>query len=174
MINKAIVIGNLGKDAELIRTQNGQPIVKFSVATNERWRDKNTGERHERTHWHNIVVFSEHLAKEAQEFKKGERVYVEGSMQTRKYRKDGETKDRYSTEIIVKGFNHNCYSIDKAPISGTVTKRAPSESDYGETRTQEPRTIGQFHQGQPNKENEARFGSTSSRVDSYLDDQIPF
>src|ERR1043166_7268337 len=100
-VNKVILVGNLGKDPEVRRTQDGHPVVSMSVATSENWRDKNTGERREKTEWHRVVIFSEGLAKVAEQYlKKGSKVYLEGQLQTRKYTdKDGQ--DRYSTEVVL-------------------------------------------------------------------------
>ena len=98
-VNKVILVGNLGADPEVRRTQDGRPIVNLRVATSETWRDKNSGERREKTEWHRVVIFSEGLAKIAEQYlKKGSKVYLEGALQTRKWQdKDGQ--DRYSTEI---------------------------------------------------------------------------
>lgn len=102
-VNKAILIGRLGKDPETFNTQAGQAIVKFSLATSETWRSKD-GERKERTEWHNIVVYNEQLGKIVTQYvKKGDPVYLEGKISTRKYEKDGE--DRYITEIILDQFD---------------------------------------------------------------------
>jgi single-strand DNA-binding protein len=85
-VNKVILVGNLGKDPEVRRTQSGEPIVNFSVATSENWRDKNTGERKEKTEWHRVVIFNEHLAKIAEQYlRKGSKVFVEGQLATRKW-----------------------------------------------------------------------------------------
>jgi single-strand DNA-binding protein len=93
-VNKVILVGNLGKDPEVRRTQSGEPIVNFSVATSENWRDKNTGERKEKTEWHRVVIFNEHLAKIAEQYlRKGSKVFVEGQLATRKWTdKDGQEK----------------------------------------------------------------------------------
>src|SRR6201995_2708349 len=106
-VNKVILVGNLGKDPEVRRTQDGRPIVQLSVATSENWRDKNTGERKEKTEWHRVVIFSEGLAKVAEQYlKKGAKVYLEGQLQTRKWTdKDGQ--DRYSTEVVLQGGKSN-------------------------------------------------------------------
>src|SRR5690242_8046034 len=99
-VNKAIVIGHLGAAPEIRRTQSGAPVATFNVATSEAWRDKATGERHERTDWHRIVVFNEALCNFAENLKKGSKVYIEGKMQTRKWRhQDGA--DRYTTEVVL-------------------------------------------------------------------------
>ena len=111
-VNKVILVGNLGKDPEVRRTQDGRPIVQLSVATSENWRDKNTGERKEKTEWHRVVIFSEGLAKVAEQYlKKGAKVYLEGQLQTRKYT-DKDGVEKYSTEVVLQGFNSNLTMLD--------------------------------------------------------------
>jgi single-strand DNA-binding protein len=104
MLNKVTLIGNLGKDPEVRRTQDGRPIANLSVATSESWRDKTTGERKEKTEWHRVVIFNEGLAKVAEQYlRKGSKVYLEGALQTRKWTDQSGT-DKYSTEVILQGF----------------------------------------------------------------------
>lgn len=112
-VNKAIIVGNLGADPEIRRTQDGRAVANLRIATSETWRDKSTGERKERTEWHRVVVFNEGLAKVAEQYlKKGAKVYIEGGIQTRKWQdKDGQ--DRYSTEIVLQGFNSVLTMLDK-------------------------------------------------------------
>jgi len=111
-VNKVILIGNLGADPEVRRMQDGRPVVNLRVATSESWRDKNTGERREKTEWHRVVIFNEGLAKIAEQYlKKGSKVYIEGALQTRKWQdKDGQ--DRYSTEVVLQGFNAQLTMLD--------------------------------------------------------------
>ena len=100
-VNKVILVGNLGADPEIKRTQDGRPIANLSVATSETWRDKQSGERKEKTEWHNVVIFNDNLAKVAEQYlKKGMKVYVEGQLQTRKWQ-DQSGQDRYSTEVVL-------------------------------------------------------------------------
>ncbi len=104
-VNKVILVGNLGRDPEVRHTQDGKPIVNLSLATSESWRDRNTGERKEKTEWHRVVIFSEGLAKVAEQYlKKGSTVYIEGQLQTRKYT-DKDGVEKYSTEVVLQGFN---------------------------------------------------------------------
>src|SRR5499427_9448531 len=111
-VNKVILVGNLGKDPEVRRTQDGRPIVNLSIATSENWRDKNSGERKEKTEWHRVVIFSEGLAKVAEQYlKKGAKVYIEGQLQTRKYT-DQSGVEKYSTEVVLQGFNSNLTMLD--------------------------------------------------------------
>jgi len=111
-VNKVILIGNLGADPEIRRTADGRPIANLRVATTESWRDKATGERRERTEWHRVVIFSEGLAKIAEQYlKKGSKVYLEGQLQTRKWQdKDGQ--DRWTTEVVLQGFNSQLTMLD--------------------------------------------------------------
>ena len=111
-VNKVILVGNLGKDPEIRRTQDGRPIANLRIATSDSWRDKATGERREKTEWHSVVIFNENLCKIAEQYlKKGSKVFIEGSLQTRKWQgQDGQ--DRYSTEVVLQGFNGNLTMLD--------------------------------------------------------------
>lgn len=111
-VNKVILVGNLGADPEIRRTQDGRPVANLRIATSETWRDKNTGERKEKTEWHRVVVFNEGLCKVIEQYlKKGAKVYLEGALQTRKWQdKDGQ--DRYSTEVVLQGFNSVLTMLD--------------------------------------------------------------
>src|SRR5207342_485270 len=111
-VNKVILVGNLGKDPEIRRTQDGRPIANLSVATSESWRDKATGERKEKTEWHRVVIFNEGLAKVAEQYlKKGAKVYIEGQLQTRKWT-DQSGAEKYTTEVVLQGFNSNLTMLD--------------------------------------------------------------
>ncbi len=111
-VNKVILVGNLGKDPEIRRTQDGRPIANLSVATSETWRDKATGERKEKTEWHRVVIFNEGLAKVCEQYlKKGAKVYIEGSLQTRKWT-DQSGVEKYSTEVVLQGFNSVLTMLD--------------------------------------------------------------
>jgi single-strand DNA-binding protein len=106
-VNKVILIGKLGADPEVRRTQDGRPIANLRIATSETWRDKNSGERKEKTEWHSVVIFNEGLCKVAEQYlKKGASVYIEGQLQTRKWQ-DQSGADRYSTEVVLQGYNGN-------------------------------------------------------------------
>lgn len=111
-VNKVILVGNLGADPEVRYTQDNRPIVHLRVATSDTWRDKGSGERRERTEWHRVVIFSEGLAKVAQQYlKKGSKVYIEGALQTRKWT-DQSGQEKYSTEIVLQGFNSTLTMLD--------------------------------------------------------------
>src|SRR4026207_459661 len=112
--NKVILVGNRGKAPEAGRTRDGRPVVNMSVATSETWRDKATGERREKTEWHRVVIFNEGLSKIADQYlKKGAKVYLEGSLQTRKYT-DQQGVEKYTTEVVLQGFNSALTMLDRA------------------------------------------------------------
>ena len=111
-VNKVILIGNLGADPEVRTTQSGSKVVNMRIATSENWRDKNTGERRERTEWHNVVIWNEGLTRIAEQYlRKGSKVYVEGQLQTRKWQ-DQSGQDRYTTEVVLQGFNGALTMLD--------------------------------------------------------------
>ena len=117
-VNKVILVGNLGADPEIRRTQDGRPIANFNIATSESWRDKNTGERREKTEWHRVVVFNEGLCKIIEQYvKKGSKIYIEGALQTRKWT-NKEGNDQYTTEVVLQGFNGNLTMLDSRNSGG--------------------------------------------------------
>ena len=111
-VNKVILVGNLGADPEIRSFQNGGRVANLRIATSETWKDRNTGERQERTEWHRVVIFSEGLARVAEQYlRKGSKVYLEGQLQTRKWQ-DQSGQDKYSTEVVLQGFNSNLTMLD--------------------------------------------------------------
>jgi single-strand DNA-binding protein len=157
-VNKVILVGNLGKDPEIRRTQDGRPIANLSVATSETWRDKNTGERKEKTEWHRVVIFNEGLCRIAEQYlKKGSKVYLEGQLQTRKWQ-DQSGQDKYTTEIVLQ-FNCTLTMLDRAGDRGGGDLGS-SDSDFGSSgpvaRDKQP----------------ALAGAGGKRGD--MDDEIPF
>ena len=111
-VNKVILIGNLGADPEVRTLPSGGKMVQLSVATSDSWRDKNTGERKEKTEWHRVVIFSEGLVRVAEQYlRKGSKIYVEGALQTRKWQ-DQSGQDKYSTEVVLQGFNSTLTMLD--------------------------------------------------------------
>jgi single-strand DNA-binding protein len=111
-VNKVILVGNLGNDPEVRNLPNGGKVVNLSIATSESWKDRNTGERREKTEWHRVVIFSEGLTRVAESYlRKGSKVYIEGQLQTRKWQ-DQSGQDKYSTEIVLQGFNSNLTLLD--------------------------------------------------------------
>lgn len=125
-VNKVILIGNLGADPEIRRTQDGRPVANLRIATSESWRDKNSGERREKTEWHRVVIFNEGLCKIAEQYlKKGAKVYIEGALQTRKWT-DQSGQEKYSTEIVLQGFNSALTMLDGRSGGGS------GGGDYGD------------------------------------------
>jgi len=111
-VNKVILVGNLGRDPEVRSTQDGTKVANLSLATSESWRDRNTGERRERTEWHRVVIFNERLAEIAEKYlRKGSKIYVEGQLQTRKWT-DQNGQDRYSTEVVLQRFRGELTMLD--------------------------------------------------------------
>jgi single-strand DNA-binding protein len=154
-LNKVILIGNLGADPEIRRTQDGRPIANLRVATTETWRDKASGERRERTEWHRVVIFNEGLCRVAEQYlKKGSKVYLEGSLQTRKW-EDQQGQERYTTEVVLQGFNAQLTMLDGRQRDGA------GESDRGG---------GDFGRSGPF----TGGGKAGSSFDKELDDEIPF
>jgi len=127
-LNRAQLIGHLGRDPDIRHTQDGRPIANFSLATSERWTDKQSGEKKERTEWHNVVVFSEPLVKVIEQHaKKGSKIFVEGALSTRKWT-DQEGRERYTTEIVLRQFNGTLILLGS-------NRAAPDENSYGTTKT---------------------------------------
>ena len=134
-VNKVILVGNLGKDPEIRRTQDGRPIANLSIATSETWRDKGTGERKEKTEWHRVVIFNEGLCKVAEQYlKKGAKVYIEGALQTRKWT-DQSGVEKYSTEVVLQGFNSTLTMLDgRSGGGGGSFASDDSGGDFGTGR----------------------------------------
>ena len=160
-VNKVILIGNLGKDPEIRRTQDGRPIANLRVATTETWRDKTSGEKRERTEWHGVVIFSEGLCRVAEQYlKKGSKVYLEGQLQTRKWQgQDGA--DRYTTEIVLQNFNSQLVMLDKAGRAVSGPSAGMQEDD------QSGYSSGSNGDG-------ARRNPAAAGFDKKMDDEIPF
>lgn len=165
-VNKVILVGNLGRDPEIRRTQDGRPIANLRVATTESWRDKSTGERREKTEWHSVVIFNENLCKVAEQYlRKGAKVYIEGQLQTRKWQ-DQQGQDRYSTEVVLQGFNGNLTMLDGRAGGGGLQES--DQSDYGGDAGgySEPRRAA--------KGSASGGGGSKGSFDKQLDDEIPF
>ena len=163
-VNKVILIGNLGADPEIRRTADGRPIANLRVATSDSWRDKATGERREKTEWHRVVIFSEGLAKIAEQYlKKGAKVYLEGALQTRKWQ-DKEGQDRWTTEVVLQGFNSTLTMLDSRGGGGASDALEDSGSEFGAT--------GPMSGGGGRRPAAAAAGGGARRDD--MDDEIPF
>ena len=156
-INKVILVGNLGRDPESRQMQDGNPVVNLSIATSESWKDRNTGERRERTEWHRVVIFNERLAEVTQKYlKKGSKVYIEGQLQTRKWT-DQAGIEKYSTEVVLQRFRGELQMLDR---SGDAED-------------------GSYESGSRNVSGDNMTSSADSKVDmstssGNLDDDIPF
>src|ERR1700747_2114642 len=161
-VNKVILVGTLGKDPEVRRTQDGRPIVQLSVATSDTWRDKATGERKEKTEWHRVVIFSEGLAKVAEQYlKKGAKVYIEGQLQTRKWT-DQSGVEKFSTEVVLQGFNSNLTMLDgRSGGGGGSFGSDDSGGDFGSS-------------GPSSSPAPRRAVAAGARSNSDMDDDIPF
>ncbi len=160
-VNKVILVGNLGADPEIRRTQDGRPIAHLRVATSESWRDKSTGERRERTEWHRVVIFSEGLCRVVEQYlRKGAKVYLEGQLQTRKYQ-DQQGQDRYSTEVVLQGFNSTLTMLDGRNSAGSGEGGQSNYDNFGGGGYDEPRRP-------------AAAGGGGGGHDQPLDDDIPF
>jgi single-strand DNA-binding protein len=161
-VNKVILIGNLGKDPEIRRTQDGRPIANLSVATSESWRDKTSGERKEKTEWHRVVIFNEGLCRIAEQYlKKGAKVYLEGQLQTRKWT-DKDNIERYSTEVVLQGFNSSLTMLDGRGGGGGSGGTGADEGGSG----------GDFSGSSAPRERKPAMAGASKRDD--MDDEIPF
>jgi len=158
-VNKVILVGNLGKDPEIRRTQDGRPIANLSIATSETWRDKGTGERKEKTEWHRVVIFSEPLCKIVEQYlKKGAKVYIEGALQTRKWT-DQSGVEKYSTEVVLQGFNSTLTMLDGRSGGGSF-----GSDDAG----------GDFGSSSPASSAPRRAVAAGGGRNSDMDDDIPF
>ncbi|WJW79840.1 single-stranded DNA-binding protein [Bartonella sp. TP] len=148
-VNKVILVGNVGNVPEVRRTNSGDPVVSLRIATSEAWRDRNSGERKERTEWHNVVIFNENIAKVVEQYvKKGNKIYVEGQLQTRKWQ-DKDGNDRYTTEIVLQKYRGDLHMLDAKTEGRGMT------SDYETSNS-------------PTSE------QNSSHYPSGLEDDIPF
>ncbi|CAN0652863.1 MULTISPECIES: single-stranded DNA-binding protein [Nitratireductor] len=162
-VNKVILVGNLGADPEIRRLNSGDPVVNIRIATSETWRDRQSGERRERTEWHNVVIFNDNLAKVAEQYlKKGAKVYVEGQLQTRKWT-DQNGQDRYTTEIVLQKFRGELQMLDTRGQGGDnqvgYGGGGGRSSDFGQSG---PADTG------------GSSGGGGGGYSQNLDDEIPF
>jgi single-strand DNA-binding protein len=163
-VNKVILIGNLGKDPEVRRLNSGDQVVNFTLATSENWRDKTSGERKEKTEWHNIVIFNENLGKVVEQYcKKGSKVYVEGQLQTRKWQ-DKDGNDRYTTEIVLQRFRGELTLLDSRS-GGSDRESFPDE---GGSR------VSGFNRAAASDRRPALSSGGGGAGAAEMDDDIPF
>lgn len=169
-VNKVILLGNVGADPEIRRTQDGRPIANLRIATSESWRDRNSGERKEKTEWHTVVVFNEGLCKVIEQYvKKGAKLYIEGALQTRKWQ-DQTGNDRYSTEIVLQGFNSTLTMLDGRGEGGGGGSRGGDDFGGG----------GNYGGGNDmpssssTRGGSSRGGQPAGNFSNDMDDDIPF
>ncbi|TVR06086.1 MAG: single-stranded DNA-binding protein [Salinarimonadaceae bacterium] len=177
-VNKVILIGNLGRDPEVRRLGSGDPVVNLRIATSENWRDKQSGERRERTEWHTVVIFNENLAKVAEQYlKKGSKVYIEGQLQTRKWQ-DQSGADRYSTEIVLQRYRGELTLLDSRGGGGGGGSDGSDDyerggDEFGRSSPMENRPARSGGQGGGAGGGQGGGQGGGSRYDN-LDDDIPF
>ena len=148
-LNKVLLIGRLGADPEIKQMVNGKSVARLSLATSQSWKDKNTGEKKEKTEWHRIVVFNEGLVNVIQQYlKKGAQIYVEGQLTTRKWKDESSGQDKYSTEIVLQGYNSSLTMLD------------------GKSKSESTNLVNDNKSSLPN--------DNVSQENSDLDDEIPF
>ena len=158
-VNKVILVGNLGRDPEIRSTGEGARIANLNLATSESWRDRNSGERKERTEWHRVVIFNERLVEVAEKYlRKGSKIYIEGALQTRKWT-DQQGVERYSTEVVLQGFNSVLTMLDKAGGGGDY-RSDDGGSDFGA--------------GGPSSAREKAPAMAGGGKRGDMDDEIPF
>ena len=144
-LNKVLLIGRLGADPEIKQMVNGKSVARLSLATSQTWKDKNTGEKKEKTEWHRIVVFNEGLVNVVQQYlKKGAQIYVEGQLSTRKWKDEQSGQDKYSTEIVIQGYNSSLTMLGGGGVSNNTSKQITNNEE------------------------------TSQATQNDLDDEIPF
>jgi single-strand DNA-binding protein len=171
-INKVILVGNLGRDPEIRSTGEGVRIANLALATSETWRDRNSGERKERTEWHRVVIFNERLVEIAEKYlRKGSKIYVEGALQTRKWT-DNQGQERYSTEVVLQRFRGELTMLDGARGGGAMEGGADYDDGYAGGGEQ-----GRY--GGAGGGSGSGFGGGSGArgrtpVSADLDDEIPF
>lgn len=161
-VNKVILIGNLGRDPEVRTFQNGGKVCNLRIATSETWKDRNTGERRERTEWHSVAIFSEGLVRVCEQYlRKGSKVYLEGKLQTRKWQ-DQSGQDRYSTEVVLQGFDGTLVMLDgRGEGGGGGNYGGGGQGGYGGD-------YGGDYGGGPSQ------GQPQNSPSRDIDDEIPF
>lgn len=172
-LNKVQIIGNVGADPEIRRTQDGRPIANLRIATSETWRDKNSGERKEKTEWHTVVIYNEGLCKVVEQYvKKGSKLYVEGSLQTTKWT-DRENVDRYKTEIVLKAFNGTLTLLDSRG-DGNGGGRRDRDDDHGRDDRGSRGRDDDRGGSRGNDRDGGRGSGGGSSFSRDMDDDIPF
>jgi len=173
-VNKVILVGNLGKDPEIRSFQNGGKVANFSIATSESWKDKNTGEKREKTDWHNVAIFNEGLVRVAEQYlRKGSKVYIEGQLQTRKWT-DQSGADKYTTEVVLQNYNGTLVMLDGRSdgggSGGGSSGGMRNSGGGGSWGNDGGGSSGGNYGGGSNQGG----GSGGGAFDSDLDDDVPF
>lgn len=175
-VNKVILVGNLGRDPESRTFQNGGKVVNLRIATSESWKDRNSGERKEKTEWHSVAIFNEGLANVAERYlRKGSKVYIEGQLQTRKWQ-DQSGNDRYSTEVVLQGFNSVLTMLD-SPGGGQGGGVSSGRDDWGAGGDDfggGSRGGGNTRGGGSSGGGSSGFGGGAGGFADDLDDDVPF
>ncbi len=187
-VNKVILVGNVGKDPEIRRTQDGRAIASFSIATSETWRDKSSGEKKERTEWHRISVFNENFVKVIEQYvKKGSKLYIEGQLQTRKWT-DQSGAEKFTTEVVLQNFRGELTMLDGRAAGASGGMAESGQSDYdsgsggggssggyaGRGGAGAGSGSGSGGYGGSAKTGGAKSGGGSKPFDKQIDDEIPF
>lgn len=184
-VNKVILVGNLGKDPEVRYTPDGKPVTNITLATSESWKDKNTGQRQEKTEWHRVVFFGGVADVAGEYLKKGSKVYVEGKLQTRKWQ-DQSGNDQYTTEVVVDGFKGTMQMLDnRASDAGQQAHQQPMQnyqqqpqaSGYGNQQNQMPQQQNGIPQNQQQafpQQQQPNVPPSNPFEDEFDDDEIPF
>ncbi len=165
-VNKVILVGRLGKEPEVRYTPDGKPITNITLATSETWKDKNTGQRQERTEWHRVVFFGGVAGVAGEYLHKGSQVYIEGKLQTRKWQ-DKNGQDRYTTEVVVDSFNGVMQMLDSRTGGDTAFNQ-----DNQQNQNNAPQQNQQFNQSQP--QNQPQSAPAAQPFEEDFDDDIPF
>ena len=166
-VNKVILIGNLGQDPEVRQFQNGGSVCNLSIATSENWKDKNTGERREKTEWHRVAIFSEGLVRIAQQYlKKGSKVYIEGKLQTRKWQ-DHNGQDKYSTEVVIQGYDGTLTMLDGRGEGGGMGAGGGRQMGYDQGG-------GNNYGGGGQRGGARQMDGPAQDFSADFDDEIPF
>lgn len=175
-VNKVILVGNLGADPEIRRLSSGDPVVNLRIATSETWRDKQSGERKEKTEWHSVVIFNDNLAKVAEQYlKKGAKVYLEGALQTRKWQ-DQTGNERYTTEIVLQKFRGELQMLDSRGEGGGQGRSFEGGNQGGNRGGNQGGQVGDYSGGGSDfgRSSPSAGQSSGGGFSRDLDDEIPF
>ncbi len=170
-VNKVIIVGNLGRDPEVRTMQSGDKVANFSVATSERWKDRNTGEMQERTEWHRVVIFGRTAEIAEQYLRKGSKVYIEGQLQTRKWEDNQTGQERYTTEVVIRPYRGEMTMLDSRRDGGGMSETCDRGGSYDSGGSQSGGGYGGQRDGGGYGGREGGAPQTSG---ADFDDEIPF